>query len=123
MSIRVLVADHDESLREAYERSLAECGFQVFTAATGPDCLKQLREHVPHVLVLEPELPGVPGQQLTELICDASHVPTVPVVIVSRHERAQPVISSDFPVWAYHVKPVAMDQLAESVCSAAEQGP
>jgi DNA-binding NtrC family response regulator len=123
MSIRVLVADHDESLREAYERSLAECGFQVFTAATGPDCLKQLREHVPYVLVLEPDLPGVPGQKLTELIRDASHVPTVPVVIVSRHERDQQVVSMDSPIWAYHVKPVAMDQLVDSVRTAAEQGP
>ena len=51
------------------------------------------------------------------------YVPTVPVVIVSRHEREQPVISADFPVWAYHVKPVVMDQLADSVRTAAEQGP
>jgi len=123
MSIRVLVTDPDESLLAVCEQSLTQDGFRVFTAATGADCLQKLREYAPHVLVLEPELPDALGERVIQLVRDASHVSMVPVVVVSRHEREQSVIPLDFPVWAYHVKPVSMDQLAESIRTAAEEGP
>ena len=78
MSIRVLVTDPDESLLAVCEQSLTQYGFCVFTAATGAHCLQKLREYVPHVLVLEPELADAMGENVIELARDSSHVPMVP---------------------------------------------
>jgi len=72
MSIRVLVTDPDESLLAVCEQSLTQHGFRVFTAATGADCLQKLREYVPHVLVLEPELPDALDERVIELVRDAA---------------------------------------------------
>ena len=123
MSIRVLVPDPDELLLEVFEQSLARHGFEVFTATAGEDCLEKLREYLPHVLVIEPDLPDDLGARVIQLIIENSHVPTVPVVIVSRHEREQSVVPLDTLIGAYHVKPVSMDLLAQSIRSAVDAGP
>lgn len=39
---------------------------------TGADCLQKLREYVPYVLVLEPELPDALDERVIESVGDAS---------------------------------------------------
>ncbi len=123
MSIRVLVVDPDESFLEAYEISLRKYQLDVYTVSNGSDCLEKLREHLPHVLVLEADLPGDEAKRLIELMRDSTHLPTVPVVIVSHVKREQLGIPFRFPVWAFYSKPVEMDELAKAIRCAAQKGP
>ena len=54
--IRVLIADPDESLMAEYREHSRE-GFEIVTVPNGLECVDRLREQVPDVLVLEPQLP------------------------------------------------------------------
>jgi CheY-like chemotaxis protein len=51
------MADPDGSLHPVYREPLAEEGFDVVAALSGLECVDRLRERVPDVLVLEPQLP------------------------------------------------------------------
>jgi DNA-binding response OmpR family regulator len=63
VSIRVLLADPDESLLSAYHEYLGQDGFEVATVTNGLDCVAQLRRFQPDVLILEPE--SCPGAGAT----------------------------------------------------------
>ena len=51
------MADPDPSLPAVYREPLLREGCELRTAVNGLDCVAQLRECVPDVLVLEPQLP------------------------------------------------------------------
>jgi len=50
-NIRVLMADPDESLHPVYRETLLREGFEVVTALSGLECVAELRERIPDVLV------------------------------------------------------------------------
>ena len=56
------MADPDESLQPVYREPLGQEGFDVVVARTGLECVARLRERVPDVLVLEPQLPWGGGE-------------------------------------------------------------
>ena len=60
--IRVLLADPDRSLTAVYRKPLSREGFEVVAAFSGLECVARLREQVPDVLVLEPQLPWGGGE-------------------------------------------------------------
>ena len=76
--IRVLMADPDESLQPVYREPLLQEGFELATAASGLECVARLRERVPDVLVLEPQLPWGGGEGVLAMMgevpraCDRS---------------------------------------------------
>ena len=56
MAVRVLLTDPDEFSATTYADCLRQRGAIVTTASTGLECLERLRDFVPDVLVLDPEL-------------------------------------------------------------------
>ena len=60
--IRVLMADPDESLQPEYRGPLLQEGFELVTAVNGLECVARMRERVPDLLVLEPQLPWGGGE-------------------------------------------------------------
>ncbi len=109
MNIRVLLVDPESDLLDNYYDFLIREGFDVQTAANGQDCLQKLREWVPNVLVLEPDMPnGSGGKILDEVSKYATEV-----IILSRLDRDS--VSHSHPVRAYHVKPFSLSELANSI--------
>jgi DNA-binding NtrC family response regulator len=80
MAARYLIADHDPSLREECRRCLCARGHDVAVAADGLQCLEQLREVSPQVLVLDPDL--VWGGGAGVLDCLSAESPVSPVTVV-----------------------------------------
>src|SRR5688572_29573501 len=60
-SSRVLVAEDDQSLRDALARVLAFEGYQVRLAADGAEVLADVAAHPPDVIVLDVMMPNVDG--------------------------------------------------------------
>ena len=116
MMLRVLLTDPDQALLDSYEAFLSRSGFDVATAATGPQCLKALREWSPDVLVLEPDMPNGWGEQILKEVRERPETRCIPVLILSRRDRR----AIAYPVQEYHVKPFSLGQLAHSVRSAAK---
>jgi CheY-like chemotaxis protein len=63
---RVLVADDNEDNRQAIARLLLREGYDAIGASSGRAALELAHEQRPSVLVLEVELPDLPGFEVTE---------------------------------------------------------
>jgi DNA-binding response OmpR family regulator len=107
------MADPDESLQPAYREPLAEEGVEMVAAFSGLECVARLRERVPDVLVLEPQLPWGGGDGVLAIMGEVPQLATVPVMVLTscRDPRLLEAVAR-FPVTDYQLKPLAPDRLA-----------
>ncbi len=107
------MADPDESLQPLYRERLLQEGFELATASSGLECVARLRERVPDVLVLEPQLPWGGGEGVLAIMGEVSELATVPVIVLTscRDSRLLEAVAR-FPVSDYQLKPLAPDRLA-----------
>lgn len=117
MAVRVLIADPDEYLLDSYRQYLERDGFEVFTAASGLECVARLRDQAPDVLILEPALPWGWGDGVLAMMRDELDVPRVPVIVLSYGgDRGVLYRLSPFKIDDYQTKPLSPKRLAERVC-------
>jgi DNA-binding response OmpR family regulator len=107
------MADPDESLQPLYREPLLQEGFELATAVSGLECVASLREHVPDVLVLEPQLPWGSGEGVLAMMGEVPELAGVPVMVLTscRDSRLLEAVAR-FPVSDYQLKPLAPDRLA-----------
>ena len=65
---RVMIVDDNEDMLHLYDRLLTQEGFQIFTATTGADCLKQIESVSPDIFMLDVVLPDCNGIDLVREI-------------------------------------------------------
>jgi DNA-binding response OmpR family regulator len=114
-SIRVLFADPDESLLAAY-RELRRNDFAVATAPNALKCVRRLRQFLPDVMVLEPQLPWGGGDGVLSIMRDEPCLADIPVTIVTAC-RDHLILKSvaPFPIGDYQVKPVPPTDLVTRI--------
>ena len=107
------MADPDESLQPLYRGPLFHEGFELDAATGGLECIARMREHVPDVLVLEPQLPWGGGEGVLAMMGEVPALATIPVMVLTscRDPRLLEAIAR-FPVSDYQLKPLAADRLA-----------
>jgi response regulator RpfG family c-di-GMP phosphodiesterase len=111
--IRVLMADPDESLHSMYQEPLFQEGFEVVMAFNGLECVAWLRNHIPDLLVLEPQLPWGGGDGVLAIMGEVLDLAAVPVMVLT--SCRDPLVldrMARFPISDYYVKPLAPDRLA-----------
>jgi DNA-binding response OmpR family regulator len=111
--IRVLMADPDDSLYPAYRRRLSEEGFELVAVSNGVECVARMRERVPDLLVIEPQLPWGGGEGVLAIMGEIPELATVPVMVLTacRDPELMKAVTR-FPVSDYQLKPLAADRLA-----------
>jgi DNA-binding response OmpR family regulator len=111
--IRVLMADPDESLHSMYQEPLFQEGFEVVMAFNGLECVAWLRNHIPDLLVLEPQLPWGGGDGVLAIMGEVLDLAAVPVMVLT--SCRDPLVldrMARFPISDYYVKPLAPGRLA-----------
>ncbi len=79
----ILVVDDDDRLRGLLQRYLADQGFRVTTAASGPDARDKLRFLAPDLLVLDVMMPGETGLELVEALRRDDDHNELPVLLLT----------------------------------------
>jgi len=115
MSIRVLVADPERELLDAYRDYLLGQHFEVQAASDGQVCLDMLQNWQPNVLVLEPDMPDGWGEKILQAVCENPATCRMPVFILSRCDSKQAI---KYPVREYYVKPFPMAELTRGIRNA-----
>ena len=112
------MADPDESLAPVYREPLSREGFELETAVSGLECIARLRECVPDVLVLEPQMPWGGGDGILAMMGEIPQLATVPVMILTSC-RDHHVLNrvGRFLISDYHLKPLGPDGLVERLRS------
>ncbi|MDI6770598.1 MAG: response regulator [Anaerolineales bacterium] len=104
MSLKVLAIDDDPAMTELLTLLLKARGFEVFTANTGDDGIRMVRENLPDVVILDLMMPGVDGWQVCARVREFS---STPILILSALDNPGMVASAlDAGADDYLIKPV-----------------
>lgn len=84
---KILVVDDDAFIRRPLEFLLSQEGFRPATAVDGEDCLRQLAEDRPDLIVLDVMMPGKSGLEVCAALRADPQLAQIPVILLSA--RAQ----------------------------------
>jgi two-component system CheB/CheR fusion protein len=113
---RVLVVDDNADAREALRFLLDDEGFEVRTAADGPDALAQAETFCPDVVLLDIGLPGIDGYEVARRLRTLPVTRNARIVAVSGYGQAQDRERSRAAGFDDHLlKPVSPSRLLDLV--------
>ena len=123
MAPAVLIADADWDLCDLYWRFFSHRGWQVRTSGAGLECLTQLRQCSPHLLILDLRLPWGGADGLLAVMRDDPGLARIPVILTSTEafpEALSSLISP--PVVKVLWKPFSLTALFDIMCSELRKG-
>ncbi len=113
--VRVMVVDDHPMWRDAVSRDLAEAGLDVVaTAGDGEEAVRRARACSPQVVVLDLNLPGLPGAEVCRQV--VAHDPAVRVLVLSASGEHQDVLEAvKSGATGYLVKSAGREELLDAV--------
>jgi two-component system, OmpR family, KDP operon response regulator KdpE len=109
VSERILVVDDEEQIRRALQRALTARGYEVDVAVDGEDALSTFGVFAPDVVVLDLNLPGIDGIEVTRRLRSWSPVPIL--VLSVREDESDKVAALDLGADDYLTKPFGVPEL------------
>jgi DNA-binding NarL/FixJ family response regulator len=114
-AVKVMVVDDHPMWRDAVARDLGEAGFEVVaTAGDGPQAVRRARAAAPDVLVLDLNLPGMPGVEVCRELAGAGPGPRV-LVLSASGEHADVLEAVKSGATGYLVKSASKSELQDAV--------
>jgi two-component system response regulator RegX3 len=110
---RVLVVEDEESYRTALELGLRAEGFEVETAADGPEGLRSFARLRPDVVLLDMMLPGLSGTEVCQRMLAMAPVPII--VVSARGAETDVVVGLEIGAADYVVKPFHLRELVARI--------
>jgi DNA-binding response OmpR family regulator len=89
----VIIVEDEPILREALTLKLTQQGFTVKASADGKEGLALIQKSMPHLVLLDLNLPSMKGEDILKTIKDDPATKSIPVVIISN--SGQPVEIKD----------------------------
>ena len=83
MEKKLLLVDDEEGIRKVLGISLADMGYEVFTAANGEDALETFRQKIPPIVLTDIKMPGMGGIELLQKIKHEN--PDTEVIMITGH--------------------------------------
>ncbi len=81
---RILIVDDEPQIQRFLKPALKAAGYEVLTAATGAEALKQISISAPDVVILDLGLPDMEGK---DIIREVRAWSTVPIIVLSARDR------------------------------------
>lgn len=112
----ILLVEDNEMNRDMLSRRLKRHGFEVIMAIDGDECMTRLQSVMPDLILMDINLPGRDGYQLTREIKANTGTSQIPVIALTAHamsgdrEKCIEAGCDD-----YDTKPVNMTSLLEKM--------
>ena len=113
----LLVVEDDDDLRQTLARRLSESGYEVATAATGPDALAAVEAHVPDLVVLDVMLPGLDGVEVCRRL-RADHPLLYILMLTARADELDRVVGLEVGADDYVTKPFSLQEVVARIRAA-----
>ena len=95
MSIRILVVEDDENIRETIEFLLCRAGYEVSTCSTGKDIFTSIENYNPHLILLDILLGELNGRDICRAIKKNRETSHIPVIIISSMHNVYNAIADE----------------------------
>jgi DNA-binding NtrC family response regulator len=120
MPPRILIVDDEERFRLTLSKRLAERGLDVgATVGTGMEALREIREKVYDVVVLDVKMPGLDGIQILEEIKKIN--PHIEVLLLTGHASVDAAVDGmRLGAYDYLMKPCEIEILLDKITGAYE---
>lgn len=106
---RILLVEDEESYRDPLSYLLAREGYDVVTAATGPEALDRFAEHGADLVLLDLMLPGLPGTEVCRRLRQDSDVPVI--MLTAKDDEIDKVVGLELGADDYVTKPYSSREL------------
>ena len=113
MKERILVVDDDSAITTALRRALSFEGYNVDVAHDGEEGLREARDRVPDLVILDVLMPGLDGLEFCRRMRSSDDTPIL--MLTARDEVVDRVRGLDAGADDYLVKPFASDELLARV--------
>jgi two-component system response regulator RegX3 len=110
---RILLVEDEESYRDPLTYQLEREGFDVVTAATGPDALARFDELGADLVLLDLMLPGLPGTEVCRRLRLVSDVPVI--MLTAKDDEIDKVVGLELGADDYVTKPYSSRELLARV--------
>ncbi|QKF83532.1 response regulator transcription factor [Halarcobacter ebronensis] len=119
-SLTLLYAEDEVETRENYERYLKRYFKEVYVASNGLDALQIYKKHKPNILLLDINMPGLNGLELTKQIREQDK--TTRIIILTAHlEQDKLLFAAELNLTKYLPKPISRLHLKEALNEATKQ--
>lgn len=120
---KVLIIEDEPDIRFLASMILAGEGHTVFEASTGEEGLARIKEHSPHLVLLDIRLPDMEGWDVLRTVRSDEATADIPIVIMSAHSSGHTL---DRAMLAgcngYLVKPFKHEEILATVKEHASEG-
>ncbi|WP_421732250.1 response regulator [Cellulomonas sp.] len=110
---RILLVEDEESYRDPLTYQLEREGFDVVTAATGPEALARFDEFGADLVLLDLMLPGLPGTEVCRRLRLVSDVPVI--MLTAKDDEIDKVVGLELGADDYVTKPYSSRELLARV--------
>jgi len=112
MKTKILLVDDEPDLQELIDANLTTAGYQVLTAATGPEALRQARELKPHLILLDVMLPEMDGLEVCKMLRRDPATSSIPIIMLTaRATEIDRVLGLELGADDYVTKPFSVREL------------
>jgi DNA-binding response OmpR family regulator len=120
--LRILVVDDEPDLRESLTLRFENLGFDVVTAGDGREACDIARAGYPDCIILDLDMPVLDGfGTLKRLRADAMTADIPVIILTASSDTCDKLITRNYGVQGYAIKPYDHQRLAEQVYQACEE--
>jgi two-component system response regulator RegX3 len=117
---RILLVEDEESYREPLAYLLGREGYDVATAATGPEALTSFDEGGADLVLLDLMLPGLPGTEVCRQLRATSDVPII--MLTAKDGEIDKVVGLELGADDYVTKPYSSRELLARIRAVLRRG-
>ena len=118
MNLKILVAEDEPDVLNLVASNLRTAGFEVLKAEDGPSALNVARGQEPHLLLLDLNLPGMPGLEVCRVLKADPNTAKLPIIIVTaKAEEIDRIVGLELGADDYITKPFSPRELVLRVKS------
>ena len=113
---KILIAEDEPDIRELINLTLSFSGYEVISAANGEEALRQARQEMPDLVLLDVRMPKMNGYEACIQIKADPSLAHIPVVFLSaKGQESEVQTGIGLGAVDYILKPFSPDQLIECV--------
>jgi DNA-binding response OmpR family regulator len=111
---RILVVDDEPDAVELLQEFLTAKGYDVIIASDGEEALRQVKEHRPHLILLDVRMPKLNGMEVLKRVREIDHeVGVIMVTAVNEEETGREALKMG--AFDYITKPLDLQYLERSL--------